>query len=209
MNKHLEYIAGKKTTEDWKIIRQQLIDSGANAGLWSMVVNEYYQKRLDDRYLKPIKTLQLYGKLQGEGFSIVTIQCSLIEFLESTIQGKNYRYVRKGETLGTYEYSSSQKVFVDFLTSRFPFSNEFKPDLATDFYINVRCGLLHEARTKNGWRIKAKCPTTIIVNPNDKIVFRDNFQAALIEFIETYKPDLLGRPDYKEAFIRKFDSLCQ
>ena len=58
--------------------------------------------------------------------------------------------------MGTYEYSSSSDIFISFLTNRMPFKDEFNKDQARDFYISVRCGLLHEARTKNGWTIWAK-----------------------------------------------------
>jgi hypothetical protein len=55
-----------------------------------------------------IDTLQQNDSQREEGFSIVAVQCSLIEFLESTIQGKSYRYRRDGDPqLGQYEYSNS------------------------------------------------------------------------------------------------------
>lgn len=206
-NEHSEYIAGWKTVADWRDISQQLT-VGANTDLWKLVAEEYYMARLELRYLSPIRLLQEHGTFLGEGFSIVAIQCTLLEFLESTVQGKTYRYLRHGEVLGAYEYSSSRDIFVKFLTLRPPFSNEFDNDLAHDFYTGVRCGLLHEARTKNGWRIWAEDTESRIVDKDDKTVFRNNFQAALLRFIENYKLELINNPQYQEAFIRKFDSLC-
>src|SRR3972149_6360453 len=50
----------------------------------------------------------------------------------------------------------------------------FEP-LAQDVYKNVRSGLPHEARTKNGWRTGAKYPTGAIGNATGRILFRDNF----------------------------------
>ena len=147
--------------------------------------------------------------MRGEGFSIVAIQCSLIEFLESTIQGKSYRYVRKGDPpLGQHEYSNSGNIFESFLVNRTPFNGEFTPQLAHDFYVSVRCGVLHEARTKNGWTILAKSKTGQVVDANLKIVYRDNFQSSLLDFVEWYKRELPSRRDLQEAFLRKFNSLC-
>jgi hypothetical protein len=204
---HSTYITAQKTIDDWQNTSQEL-RSGANAKVWENVVLEYYMARLEFRYLSPISLLQKHGTFLGEGFSIAAIQCTLIEFLESTVQGKSYRYLRRGETLGDFEYSMSSDIFTNFLVSRAPFSAEFNNPLANDFYTGVRCGLLHEARTKNGWRIWAADPTGRIVDANNKILFRDNFQDALIEFIDTYKAELPTNIQYQEAFIRKFDSLC-
>ena len=147
--------------------------------------------------------------MRGEGFSIAAVQCSLIEYLESTIQGKSYRYRRDGDPpLGQYEYSNSGSIFESFLMNRPPFDGEFPQQLARDFYVSVRCGVLHEARTKNGWTILAKSKTGQIIDATLKIVYRDNFQSGLLRFVKWYKGELPSRRDLQEAFLRKFDSLC-
>lgn len=200
-----KYIAGWKTAE-WDAIRVRL--SQSEAGVWHEAFTEFFKSRLELRYLKPIKILQDNDKLQGEGFSIVAIQCSLIEFLESTAQGKNYRHWQRDVILGTNEYSSSQTMFVDFLRNRAPFSNTFDSASAQDFYVSVRCGLLHEAQTKNGWRIKANCPAGVVANVKDRIVYRNNFQSALLKYVEAYGADLQVNTDLQQAFIRKFENVC-
>jgi hypothetical protein len=200
------YIAGTKTVADWHAIRVRLLRSDAQA--WREAFTEYFEARLHLRYLHPINLLQEHGTFQGEGFSIVTIQCSLIEFLESTAQGKNYRYRKHNEVPGAYEYSSSQSVFVSFLRDRAPFSQVFDEACAQDFYFSVRCGLLHEAQTKNGWRIWAEDHGGAIANMRDKIVYRNDFQAALLKYIASYGADLQVNEALQQAFIRKFDNLC-
>jgi hypothetical protein len=135
--------------------------------------------------------------------------CSLIEFLESAVQGKSYRYRPKGApSLGPYEYSSGSDIFVSFLINRAPFKNDFIEATARDFYEGVRCGLLHEARTKNGWTIWATHSGGQTIDANQKIIYRDNFQAGLLAFVEWYKGALPSDHPLQEAFIRKFDSLC-
>jgi hypothetical protein len=200
------FIAGRKRASHWRAFEHALIPGG-NAAPWKKAFKTYFQARLSYRYLKPITALQQDGTMAGEGFSIVAIQCSLIEFLESTLQGKTY--VRGHVANPLHEYAKSGAIFEAFLVTRPPFNREFGPVLAHDFYESVRCGVLHEARTKNGWTISAKSKNGIIVEPKLKILYRDNFQAALLDFVEWYKRELPTRRDLQEAFLRKFDSLCK
>jgi hypothetical protein len=202
------YIAGSKTTDDWKAFRPSLTPGGDPA-VWETAFAEYFHARLAARYLDPIKVLQDNGTFQGEGFSIAAIQCSLIEFLESTIQGKSYRLLRGGPPLGPHEYSRSGDMFESFLVNREPFNTAFDAATAHDFYEGVRCGLLHEARTKNGWVIWAKHGSRIIdATGAQKILYRDNFQEALLDFVTWYRSALTSGSAIQEAFVRKFDSLC-
>ena len=202
------YIAGSKTVDDWKAFRQKLFP-GCDPVLWQEAFVDYFHERLSSRYLEPISVLQDNGTFQGEGFSIVAIQCSLIEFLESTVQGLSYRYRRRNDPpLSPHEYSDSRGLFIHFLVNRMPFASDFDRNTAGDFYEGVRCGLLHEARTKNGWTIWAKSPTAAVANPIEKIIYRDAFQSALLKFIEWHRVSLASHGELQEAFVRKFDSLC-
>ena len=203
-----ELISGWKTTDDWCTAKSQLV-LGGDPKLWQQTFHEFFRTRLELRYLHPIEILQQHGTFTGEGFSIAAIQCSLLEFLESTLQGINYRYTRDPSTLGPHEYSSSSSVFTSFLINRQPFGSVFTPTTASDFYASVRCGLLHEARTKNGWRIHACDASARLVDVTNKIMFRDHFQTGLLTFIDQYERDLLERKSYQEAFIRKFDDLSK
>ena len=85
------YIAGSRTAKDWNAFRAKLTLLGADPALWHKAFDDYFYERLSLRYLEPIKVLQDNGTYQGEGFSIVAIQCTLIEFLESTFQEISYR----------------------------------------------------------------------------------------------------------------------
>lgn len=202
------YIAGWKTFDDWKAFKLTL-PPGGDQRVWETAFKEYFYERLSARYLEPIKVLQDNGTFQGEGFSIAAIQCSLIEFLESTVQGKSYRILKVGESSGSHEYSRSREMFESFLVNRVPFSFEFDAAKAHEFYEGVRCGLLHEARTKNGWVIWAKHGGRIIDTSGvQKILYRDDFQKALLNFVGWYERALASDSAIQEAFIRKFDSLC-
>lgn len=199
-------IAGTKTDKDWHASKPNLVNGDAN--VWRSAFNEFFMPRLNLRYLEPIKILQKNDTYQGVGFSILAIQCTLIEFLESTARGMNYRFLVKGQPLNQYEYSSSRGIFVDFLSKRQPFSKTFDAASAHDFYENVRCGLLHEARTKGGWIIKAELQNDVVADVQNRIVYRNNFQKALLSYIEDYGVTIETNKALQEAFVRKFDNLC-
>ncbi len=82
--------------------------------------------------------------------------------------------------------------------------------MARDFYIDVRCGLLHEARTKNNWIIKGHSAKGLLFEEegHEIILYRDDFYLALKEFIANYRQELVDSVERKAAFIRKFDRLC-
>src|SRR5713226_459110 len=174
-------IAGKKTPRDWHVFRESLVVS-EDTNIWKDAFEEYFLTRLSLRYVNPIRILDEAGHHKGEGFAILTIICSLIEFLESTIQGTNYRFERAE---GKYEYSSSKGLFIYFLCNRYPFSREFDSDLAMRFYEGVRCGLLHEARLKDGWSLAANGPADVLVNREELVIYRINFVNSAFRLPQT------------------------
>jgi hypothetical protein len=95
-----------------------------------------------------------------------------------------------------------------FLMNAHPFRDHFNADTAKEFYTSIRCGLLHEAATKNGWRILAASPSgNELINANRKIVYRNDLQDALLAFVSDYGERLKTDVALQSAFIRKFDSL--
>ncbi|SFU12381.1 hypothetical protein SAMN05444141_10998 [Pseudovibrio denitrificans] len=200
------YIAGDLKREDWHKRRVELRDK-PSPELWAETFDKFLMRRLKDRYLEPIQAIQEAGALEGEGFAIVSIQCALIEFLAALKLGKNFKYLVRGERLGEFEYSKSRELFRDFLVTEKPFANCFKTiESAESFYSNVRCALLHEARTKNGWLIWAS--GNVAVDPQKKRVWRNQLQEAIKEYIRTYGEDLIEQRDLQLAFIRKFSHLA-
>lgn len=176
---------------------------------WQPAYADFLWERLKLRYFDPISVLQANCESRGEGFSIAAIQCSLIEFLESTTQGINYRYLPRGQKPGLHEYSASKEIFVSFLSKRAPFSAVFDVATAEDFYTNVRCAVLHEARTRNGWKIWAEDISGLVADLKRKIVFRNNFQAGLKQYLRAYELQLQIDSELQRAFIRKLDDLSQ
>jgi len=133
---------------------------------WARVIN-LFKNRIQDFYFTPIKQILELNELRGEGFSILTLQCALIEMFAAFRLGKIYQHGTSKNDPG-YIYYSPSEYFIQFLETESIFENYFfitnqnkktkiaSPFSAKGFYRNVRCGLMHEARTKEGWVINAK-----------------------------------------------------
>lgn len=107
-------------------------------------------------------------------------------------------------------YSNSRDMFVSFLEKNEPFKGMFsKTGAAGDFYASVRCGLLHEARTKGRWKIRVCQSAILAIDTDAKVVYRDKMQSAFDQFVKWYGVQLPTDRGLQEAFLRKFDSLCE
>ena len=204
-------IAGAKTVAHWTEMRGRLT-GGSDPAAWADAFDHFFKGRLESRYFEPIRAIDNLRQDSGEGFAIVVLHCSLIEFLAATLEGKIYRLPpKKGEPLldCRTEYSSSRKMFVRFLENYEPFKNMVsKQGTAEDFYGSVRCGLLHEARTKGRWKIRVCESATQAIDADGKVVYRNKMQAAFDQFVDWYGQQLPMDAQLQQAFIRKFDSLC-
>ena len=204
-------IAGENTVAKWKDLKKKL--SVGRSDNWKQAYEDFFLKRLETRYFEPIRVLKKHGDRAGEGFSITALHCTLIEFLASTLEGKSYKQrphdAKPNWECGDYEYSQSSKLFNNFLFEQIPFKDHFSSlTAANKFYENVRCPLLHEARTKGRWRILAGSSSAPPIDVKKKIVYRDNFHLAFEKFVDWYGKCLPGCDKLQRAFIRKFDSLC-
>ncbi|HEX8015230.1 MAG TPA: hypothetical protein VF465_08340, partial [Flavobacterium sp.] len=131
-----------------------------------------------------------------------------------------------------YEYYESDKCFIDFLESEEVFENQFFiKDSATgtitshpifnakEFYGKVRCGLMHEARTKEDWLISAAEPDKndvtkfLFYNESDKTkkINRTILQKQLETYFDSYIKKLAienkDGQDLRRLLARKLDHL--
>lgn len=217
-------IAGKKTIIEWENLKRRLdVNHDSN---WDEAFS-YFEYRLKTRYIRPIKIIQYTSTGKGEGFAIVNLQCSLIETIESFYNGWIYNHTKEESFQKGYYHrelrgtpingiTSNGQIFNNFFSLREPFKGKFD---GWDFYNNVRCGLLHETQTKNGWLIRKKHSNENIFFENigeEKIIYRNNFQKAIEDVIEKYKRAIVNRIDYgevpvpelRENFKAKFDHIC-
>ncbi len=200
-------ISKTKSCAYWQYLKKQLENDIENKDLWKEAY-ELFLERIDTRYLDYTKIINKHGKNEGEGFAIMTLYCSLIEFLETTYQGRNFKNKRK-EDLKKYEYGLgvSKSLYISFLTKRKPFLLDKK--IAIKFYGNVRCGLLHEAQTTGGWKIRVDNPELITENKKGYILNHHIFKKKISQYLILYKNNLLNNTELKHAFIRKFDGICE
>ncbi len=202
-------IAGKKTVADWQALKPTLeLALSADPALWKKVFDEFFRARLKARYFDPIDTLRTKRRYRGEGFSIVALQCSLVEYLAASLKGESYRSV-SDKLLGGHEYNRSGVMFSAFLASEEPFKKYFSQALADEFYSDVRCALLHEARTRNGWRIRLAKQSGLAIDAANKVICPESLQKLFSEYVNIYRERVAHERPVQEAFIRKFDSLCQ
>jgi len=200
-SKSNQTISGHLTGADWNLFKNRL-EVGGDPHCWFIAYEFFLQKRIDSRYLAPIRTIRKHGTLEGEGFTIVSIQCALIEFFASLRIGKNHSLNPKDD----YEYRNSSDLYREFL-SKAPLFSEFFDDLkAREFYSSIRCALLHEARTKNEWKIWAE--GSIPIDFDRKFLFRNNLQTLIESYLTSYKDELMKSPSIQSAFIRKIDNLA-
>lgn len=189
----------------WPAIKAALAED-STPEQWELAIEMCLDSRLRHRYIHPINAIAGSRKLKGEGFLILTIQCSLLEFLASLRIGWNYRH---GADWGSdFEYGDSKRLFVDFLRHNSPFSNFMSTKAkAGIFYRDIRCGLVHEAQTKNGWVVKGGLSRYPLVDFDTKIVNRDAMSNAIDQYLSEYRLALKTGPDLRDAFVRKFDNL--
>lgn len=96
-------------------------------------IAEAIRRRFTERYIDPAMGTPKHG------FTIMAISCLLLEAFESFLRGWK-------KSAG-----HSERLFVEFLDREASFA-AFRGK-GSDFYKNVRCGILHQAETTAGWRI--------------------------------------------------------
>lgn len=217
-------IAGKLTTKDWKDLVPNL--NSEKDENWGLAFH-FFEEKIRTRYLNPIHAVLKMEDNLGEGFAVVTLQCSLIETIESFINGWKFQLDPYGwyklNGVRASEIKKNQDIFISFFKLRNLFVS-YNPNIDGEkFYQNVRCGLLHETQTKGNWKIKShikKCGLGYEENNDtgilEKIIYRENFQKDLETLIENYKKSIIdGKAmdeipafELSENFIAKFNYLC-
>lgn len=214
---------------EWTKIREKLNQTYKYDITWEQAIG-LFNKRLKRKYFDPVQLIINGKTLKGEGFTIVTVQCALIEMFAAFRQGKIFNH-NKTSSSPKYEYKESQKMFTSLLRTATIFQDNFwklnsknkkvidQPYNASDFYKYVRCGLMHEARTKDNWHItatpsskKVKTEKKFIVTDNGKIkIYRTVLHYRLLEYLTEYSGEL--RQDttdgkfLRKNFARKLDHL--
>lgn len=148
---------------------------------------KYLDSRLTERYIDPVEVLitsekDISASQKRFGFTIMAIDCLLVETIQSFYEGV------------TNSHGQSQQLFKNFLTQRQNFKDFFKTQAeAGDFYINFRCGILHQAQTFGDTKIWT-VGQLIMKQGKYVIVNRDLFHEAVKKEKKLYL-DLLYKQD--------------
>jgi|SRR5690554_2052227 len=222
-------IAGVHTIKHWKEL-DSILDTNDNKN-WALAFS-FFEERIETRYLKPIEAILNLGNNNGEGFAVVNLQCSLIETIESFINGWVYNATKTVDKQGNTWYSGDKiaeykkdkdlknlNIFESFFDNREPFKIIFEKNnlKGNDFYWNVRCGLLHETQTKNGWKIKVSKKNNEESITDNKTIYRENFQRDIKKVIENYKSAIVNGEvlngiesnNLRQNFRDKFNHICE
>ena len=140
-------------------------------------IADFIRERFTERYITPLRWPNTHG------FSIMAVSCLMIEALESFWQGWP-------ATGGKGKKGKSEKAFKCFFQRC---KKQGAPlgvfaEIAEGFYESVRCGILHQAETTNGWLIrKSGC----LYNPKQKSInatkFHNELECALRIYCEVLK----------------------
>jgi hypothetical protein len=200
----MDKLQGLSFPADWKRLRIA-IQVDRSADTWAWVFENILQARLSTRYLDPIRRMD--GPSRGEGFAMLTVQCALIEFLAALRKGWNFQhgYTEKDGTDDLY--GNSSQLFIDFLRKEPPFKQFFTKATARTFYTKIRCGLVHEAQTKDGWRVWRGDDSRPLIDHRQKVIYRARMSHYINEYLGAYGAELTGSRALQDAFIRKFDYL--
>lgn len=138
-------------------------------------ISIFIYHRLYSRYLKPFEFANKSFNTQfRNGFSIMANCCLLIETLESFKNGWE-------DTL-----KLSEKAFEQFFQTD-KFFSEFIA-FEKDFYRNVRCGILHQGETLQGWKVTRM--NRNLFNSGTKTVDALTFHSRLKKSLKQYCDDL-------------------
>lgn len=157
------------------------------------------QRRYEERFWEPIRALRsARGHARGYGFATMALCSLLIESLQSYRYGLPTTYEGEYASLASFnpppeyeipkaERKSGIQVFVDFFS--FAAHQVLFPGVdGTTYYSVIRNGLLHQAQTKSGWKIRIG--QTHLWNEPDKIVDRNKFADALTCAFNQYLEEL-------------------
>lgn len=174
-----------------------------DGGDWDKAI-KIFEERINSRYIEPVDLLiendnDRTPVNRRYGFSIMAIDCLLVETLQSFREGKI-------NTKGV-----SKQVFVNFLTQSNEFRNHFDVKEAEQFYDDFRCGILHQAEIMGNtllWSIgmlKGKNGDGV------SYINRTLFHESLKNEIATYADELRNIENQKlrEKFIVKMNYIAR
>jgi hypothetical protein len=175
-------ISPRYTVDDWNAAFQGEPD-------WNRAI-DIVKDRIEGRFVRWIDPLVLK---EFSGFVIMALDCLLLETLHGFLNGASTRDTRTA-------YKS--------ILMAPPFC--FDESLATEFYENVRNGVVHDTETRKGWMIRMTPQTQIIEKDafGIWILNRTMFHSALKTAFEQWLAKLrAGDQTLRENMRRRMDEI--
>lgn len=123
-------------------------------------LSKFIYQRLYRRYIKPFEYKnQDYKKDYKDGFSIIANCCLLIEtYISFTVPSLKTTHGKSEKCFGYFFVTNPRFLcFSDggLTAAQYANTKDRAKDsgIPHDFYVNVRCGILHNGETRNGWKI--------------------------------------------------------
>lgn len=151
--------------------------------------------RLNNRYVRPLNEIP---DDKRSGFLTMAAACLMIEALQSFREGYEYS-----------KWGAGEKCFAKFFTNNEAF-NSLRP-FSSDFYSNIRCGILHQAETYGNWLIWRKKGSPLFYQ-NKKAINADVFLDELAKIIQEYRSELEEADLNNKLWVRakrKLATICK
>jgi hypothetical protein len=161
---------------------EKLIQSEANKSQ----IAEFIYQRLYSRYLKPFQfDCGKYREQYKNGFAIMANCCLLIETLQSFKEGWGDSRHHEQDAFDLF-FKKDTKVKRYTEDAKTPGI----ANLGVEFYKNIRCGILHQGETKNGWKIRRDSDD--VFDFARRVINADLFSKTLKNSLETYHDELVA-----------------
>lgn len=184
---------------EWLKLR---LDDGTSTD-WNRAI-EIFNERINSRYIEPVDLLIKKDNEQTAlkrryGFSILAIDCLLIETLQSFIEGLI-------DTRG-----KSQKMFEEFLTCSKGFCKYFDKEKAANFYRDIRCGILHQAEVIGSYLIWSVGDLMGEKKNGTPYINRTKFHKQLKIEVKQYCDELRDQTNLnlRKNFRKKMDAIAR
>lgn len=165
---------------------------------------EIFNERINSRYIEPVDLLikkdhEQSASKRRYGFSILAVDCLLIETLQSFREGLI-------DTKG-----KSQKMFEKFLTSRNGFCEHFDKEKAANFYRDIRCGILHQAEVMGSYLIWSVGKLMRVKEDGTCYINRTKFHEQLKNEVKRYCDELRDQANsnLRKNFRTKMDAIAR
>jgi len=172
----------------------------------------FVEERLSERYITPLEAV-CEGK--ENGFLMMAACCLLIETLASFYEGWGTTECKltRDEVRDPCKPRNPKRKTISRSEVAFGYFFEREPSLAcfrghgTEFYNNVRCGILHQGETYHGWKVHRGGPLFEASKPT---INATKFLAGMKSAIRAYRQKLENAPwgdDLWKNFQKKMDAV--